>query len=49
MNIKDKLSSNPQAITNAFNAYFSSAAENLLIKIFSGKNSINNNDPISYL
>jgi hypothetical protein len=33
-NIKDKLSSNPLAIANAFNTYFSSAAENLLIKIF---------------
>jgi hypothetical protein len=49
MNLKDKLSSNPQAITNAFNTYTSSAAENLLIKNFSGKNTINNNDPISYL
>jgi hypothetical protein len=49
MNIKDKLSCNPLAIANAFNTYFSSAAENFLIKKFSGKNTINNNDPISYL
>jgi len=32
ININDKLSSNPLAITNAFNSYFSSVAENLLIK-----------------
>jgi hypothetical protein len=49
INIKHKLSSNPLTITNAFNAYFSSVAENLLIKNFSGKNIINNNDSISYL
>jgi len=49
MNIKDKLYSNPLAIANAFNTYFSSVAENLLIKNFSGKNTINNNDSISYL
>jgi hypothetical protein len=28
INIKDKLSSNPLAIANAFNTYFSSVAEN---------------------
>jgi hypothetical protein len=49
MNIKDKLSSNPLAIASAFNSYFSSVAENLLIKNFSGKNAINNNDSVSYL
>jgi len=49
MNINDKLSSNPLAIANAFNSYFSSVAENLLIKNFSGKNTTNNNDPITYL
>ena len=49
MNIKDKLSSNPLAIANAFNIYFSSVAENLLIRNFSGKNTIHNNDSISYL
>jgi hypothetical protein len=49
MNINDKLSSNPLATANVFNSYFSSVAENLLIKNFSGKNTINYNDPISYL
>jgi hypothetical protein len=48
MNINDKLSSNPLANANAFNTYFSSSAENFLIKNFSGKNTINN-DPITYL
>ena len=33
MNIKEKLSSNPVAIANDFNTYFSLVAENLLIKI----------------
>jgi len=47
MNVNDKLSSNPLVIVNAFN-YFSSVAENLLIKNFSGKNTINNNDPLTY-
>ena len=37
MNIKDKLSSNPLAIANAFNIYFSSVAGNLLIKNFPGR------------
>jgi hypothetical protein len=37
MNIKDKISGNPLAIANAFNTYFSSVAENLLIKKLSGK------------
>ena len=41
------MSSNPLAIANAFNAYFSSATENL-IKNSCGKNTINN-DQISYL
>jgi hypothetical protein len=49
MDIKYKLCSNPLATAYAFNTYFSSAAENLLIKIFSGKNTTDNNDPISYL
>jgi hypothetical protein len=50
MNINDKLSSNPLTNANAFNSsYFSSVAENLLIKNFSGKNTTNNNDPITYL
>ena len=37
LKIKDKISSNPLAIANACNTYFSSVAENLLIKHFSGK------------
>ena len=37
MIIKSNISSNPLAIANAFNTYFSSAAENLLDKNFSGK------------
>jgi len=49
MNINDKISSNPLAIANAFNTYFSSVAENLPTKIFSRKNIINNKDAISYL
>jgi hypothetical protein len=48
MNINDKLSSNPLPVANAFNSYFSPVAENLLIKNFSGKNTTNNNDPITY-
>jgi hypothetical protein len=49
MNIMDKISSNPLAIANALNTYFSSIAENLLIKNFSVENVINNKDTISYL
>ena len=49
MNIKDKIASNPLAIANAFNTYFSSVAENLLIKNFSRKNIINNKDAMFYL
>jgi hypothetical protein len=49
MNIKDKLSSNPLPIANALNNYFLSVAENLFIKHFSGKNTINNKDSISHL
>jgi hypothetical protein len=49
MNIKGKISSNPLAIANACNTYFSSVAENLLIRNFLGKNIINNKDAISYL
>jgi hypothetical protein len=49
MNINDKISSKPLVIANTFNTYFSSVAENLLIKNFSGKNIINNKDEISYL
>jgi hypothetical protein len=48
MNINDKIYSNPLAIANAFNTYFSSAPENILIKNFSGKNVINNKDSILF-
>ena len=49
VNINDKLSSNPLATANAFHSYFSSVAENLLIKNFSGENTTKNTDPITYL
>jgi len=49
MNINYKLYCNSLAIANAFSSYFSSGAENHLIKNFSGKNTINNNDPVTYL
>ena len=49
INIKNNLSSNPLAIAKAFNTYFLSVAENVLNKYLSGKNTINNNDSISYL
>ena len=48
MNINNKISSNPLVTANAFNTYFSSAAENLLINNFYGKDT-NNNDPVTYL
>jgi hypothetical protein len=48
MNINKNLTSNPLGIANAFNAYFSSVAENLVIKNLFGKNSTNNNDPLTY-
>jgi len=49
MSINKTLSNNPLDIANAFNAYFSSVAENLIIKNLFGKNSTNNNDPLTYL
>ena len=49
MNINDKLSSNSLATVYAFNSYFLSVAERLLIKTFSGENTINNKYPITYL
>jgi len=50
MNINDKPSCNPLAITNAFNSYFLSVAENLLNKNFTGGNTNNNiNDPLIYI
>ena len=47
MNINDKLPINPLAIANAFNSYFSSVAENLLIK--NVLETILFNDPVTYL
>ena len=48
MNINNNLISNPVTIANAFNAYFSSVAGNL-IKNFSGNNYINYKDQLIYL
>jgi hypothetical protein len=41
--------SNPSTIANAFNAYFSSVAENLRFKNHPGMNLTNNNAPLTYL
>jgi hypothetical protein len=49
INIKDKLSNNPLAIANDFNTNFFICNENLLNKNVSGKNTVNNKDPLSYL
>lgn len=49
LKIGNKWSSNPLDIANAFNTYFSSAAEKLLSQNFSGQNSVTNYDPLSYL
>jgi hypothetical protein len=49
MNVNNKLCSNPLTIANAFNSYFLSIAENLFNKNFSGKNTTNNIDPLTYL
>ena len=48
MKIRNKLSNDPLAIANAFNSYYSSVANNLL-KNFSGQNTGDDSDPISYL
>ena len=49
MNINNTLISNPSTIANAFNAYFSSVAENFTFKNYSGTNLPNNKDFLSYL
>jgi len=49
ININDKPSTNPTDIANAFNAYFTSVADNLLTKNFSEIETTNNKDPITYL
>jgi len=49
ININDTLSTNPIDIGNAFNTYFISIADNLLIKNLSKLGTTNNNDPMTYL
>jgi hypothetical protein len=49
LNINNTLNSNPFKIANAFNAYFSSVAENLTSKNHFGMNPTKNNDPLTYL
>jgi hypothetical protein len=46
MDINNKLTHNP---ANAFNTYFSSVADNLIIKSFFKKNTTNEKDPLIYL
>jgi hypothetical protein len=48
MNINKNVISNPLAIANAFNTYFSSVAGNLIKSSFAN-NSNNHNDPLTYL
>jgi len=47
ININDKPSTNPTDIANAFNAYFTSVADNLLTKNFSEIETTNNKDLIT--
>jgi hypothetical protein len=49
MNISNTLTSNPLSIANTFNSYFTTVAENLTTKHFSGNSPTNNNDPLSLL
>jgi len=49
MKVNNMVSSNPLTIANAFNNYFSSAAENLLIKNFPANNNAKFLDPLTYL
>jgi hypothetical protein len=49
MNINNNLTSNPLRIANASNSYFSTVAEELITKNFSGKTPTNNNDPLTFL
>jgi len=49
MNINNNLTSNSSTIANAFNAYFSSAAENLTSTNYAGMDFTNTNDPLTYL
>ena len=47
--INNKTSTNPRNTANAFNTYFTSLADNLLIKNFSKRMITNNDDPMIYL
>ena len=49
MNINNNLTSNSSTIANAFNAYFSSVAENLTSKNYPGTDFMNTNDPLTHL
>ena len=49
MNISSNLTSNSSTIANAFNAYFSSVAENLISTNCPGTDFTNTNDPLTYL
>jgi len=49
ININETPSTNPMDIANAFNAYFTSVTDNLLIKNSSKIEIVNNNDPMTYL
>jgi hypothetical protein len=49
MNISNTLTSNPLSKANAFNSYFTTVAENLTTKHFSGESPTDNNDPLSLL
>jgi hypothetical protein len=49
VNINSTLTSNPLSIANAFNSSFSTVAEDLITKNFSGKTPGINNDPLTFL
>ena len=49
MNVNNSLTSNPLSIANAFNSYFSTVAEDLIAKNFSGETHTNNNDSLTFL
>jgi hypothetical protein len=49
LNFNDSSSNNPFTLSNTFNTYFSSAAENLLKKNLSGKSKINDKEHILHL
>jgi len=49
MNVNNNLTSNSSTIANAFNASFSSVAENLTSTNYPGTDFTNTNDPLTYL